>query len=172
MKNIGRKIEVLSNIAIIGVAIALGAIAIDRYFYSASAKPSDSSQTKIEAGMKMPASSIDWSKSERTLVMALSTTCRYCTDSVPFYQKLSEQKAGRSDVRMVAVMPQNLDEARQYLGENKVTVDDVVSGDAVASLVRGTPTLILVDKGGSVVESWSGKLPIEKETAVLNAFLK
>jgi hypothetical protein len=34
--------------------------------------------------------------------------------------------------------------------------------------VSGTPTLLLIDGGGAIKESWVGKLPPDKETEVLS----
>lgn len=102
------------------------------------------------------------------MLLVLSTTCRYCTESLPFYEKLARQKAERGDVRLIAVMPQSADEARRYLSERNVTVDEIKQANL--SIVRGTPTLLMIDRNGVVVESWTGKLPPESEADVINRF--
>ncbi len=172
MQKTHKNIETLSNIAIIVVATVLGVYLVNQYFFSASAKPYERGKNEITAGTKMPPSDVDWSKSEKTLVMALSATCRYCTESVPFYQKLAEQKIGRDNLRVIAILPQSVAEARKYLAENKITVDEIKQPDKDDSFAQRTPTLILVDNTGTVIESWTGKLPLSKETEVLNAFLR
>ncbi len=115
---------------------------------------------------------MDWAKSEKTLVMALSTTCHFCAESTPFYQKLVGQKTGRSDVRLVAVMPQPVEDARHYLTEHAISVDEVRQASLNSIKVRGTPTLLLVDNGGVVVRSWVGKLPPDKEKEVVDAVFR
>lgn len=94
MRNIHKKIELFSNIAIIIVALSLGGVLVSRYFLStvAAPKPSAVESDSLKAGTKLQLSDIDWSKSEKTLLMVLSANCRYCTESAPFYQKLSRQK--------------------------------------------------------------------------------
>lgn len=115
---------------------------------------------------------MDWAKSEKTLIMALSTTCHFCAESTPFYQKLVGQRTGRSDVRLVAVMPQPVDEARHYLSEHAINVDEVRQASLNSISVRGTPTLVLVDGTGAVVRSWVGKLPPEREIEVVDTIFR
>lgn len=103
--------------------------------------------------------------------MVLSTNCHFCTESAPFYQRLAQQKAGRGDVRLMAVLPQSVGEAQKYLDDHGISVDEVRQAVPGAAYARGTPTLILVDRTGSVIESWVGKLPPEKEAEVLSHFL-
>jgi thioredoxin-related protein len=171
MKNIHSTIQTVSNVAIIIVALLFSAVLVKRYLFpSASPQPSAVVSENIKAGTKLPLTDVDWSKSEKTLLMVLSTTCRYCTESSGFYQKLAQQKAGRGDMRLVAVMPQTVEEAQQYLSEHKVSVDEVRQASLDTINIRGTPTLIVVDKTGAVVQSWVGKLPPEKESEVVAHF--
>ncbi len=124
----------------------------------------------IKAGTKLSLGDIDWSKSDKNLVLVLSTTCRYCTESTPFYQKLAQQKNGRDDLRLIAVMPQTINEVQLYLSEHKISVDEIRQASLNTINVEGTPTLIEVDKTGAVIQSWVGKLPLEKESEVIQHF--
>jgi len=129
MKNLHNKIQIASNIAIIIVAMLLAGVLVNRYFFSASApKPVPIESEIIKAGTKVSLADVDWSKSDKVLLLVLSTTCRYCTESTPFYQKLIERKAGRDDVRLIAVTPQSVEEARRYLSEHGVSVADANFG--------------------------------------------
>jgi hypothetical protein len=168
MQNAHKKIETLANVTIIILALLLGGVLVTRYFRPDPPKQAAVEREELKAGSKLPISDLDWSKSERTLVMALSTKCHFCTESTPFYQKVSQARAGRSDVRLITMMPQSLDESKQYLSENKIAVDEVRQTKPAESFVKGTPTLIIVDRTGTVVESWVGKLPTEKEAEVMN----
>jgi len=171
MRNIHKKIEIASNIAIITVALLFGSVLVSRYLLPASTpKPVAVEDDGITAGTKLPLADVDWSKSDKTLLLVLSTTCRYCTESTPFYQKLVQQKAGRGNVRLIAVMPQSINEAQRYLSEHKISIDEVRQASLNTINVRGTPTLIVVDRTGAVVQSWAGKLPPEKETEVVQQF--
>ena len=68
---------------------------------------------------------------------------------------------------MIAALPQDVPEATKYLADNNVTVDQVIKANPGEAMVRGTPTLLLVDKNGVVLDTWVGKLPPEKENEVL-----
>ena len=71
---------------------------------------------------------------------------------------------------LVAVLPQSVGESQKYLNDLGVSVDDIKQAGLDAVQVRGTPTLIMADRTGTVVESWAGKLPAEAEGEVLNRF--
>jgi peroxiredoxin len=171
MRNLLKRIEILANIAIIVVAILLGVVLVNRYLLPASPKAEAGGDMRVRPGMKLSLSGVDWTRADQTLLMVLSTNCRYCTESAPFYQRLAQQKAGRRDLRLVAVLPQVTSEAQKYLNEHGVTVDEVAQVPPASVSARATPTLIIVDRTGSVIESWVGKLPPEKEAEVLKRFL-
>lgn len=173
MKKLRRRVELLSNIAIILGVILLGGIVVKRYaFVEAPMPASPPSAEAIKEGTRLAVADIDRGKSEKTLILALSTTCHFCAESTPFYQKLVGQKESRSDIGFVAVMPQPTDEARHYLSEHGIKIDEVRSASLNSIRVRGTPTLVLVDKTGAVVRSWVGKLPPEKETEVVETVFR
>lgn len=168
MSNLTRRIELLANVAIIVVAVLIGGVLVKRYLWP-QAQPS-LAQARIQPGTKLSVPGIEWGKNERTLLLVLSTTCRFCTESSPFYQRLAREKARKGGVGLVAVLPQSVEESQKYLNGLGVSVDDIRQAGPDAVRVRGTPTLIMADRTGAVVESWVGKLPAEKEAEVLNLF--
>lgn len=171
MTNLHRKVELLSNIGIIIVAILLGDVFINRYLLPAFVKPETAESVRIKPGMKLLLSGVDWSKSDKTLLMVLSTNCHFCTDSAPFYQQIAQQKTGRGDVRLITILPQNVSESQQYLSAHGIAVDEIRQPTRDAVYAKATPTLIIVDRTGSVIQSWVGKLPAEKEAEVMSLFL-
>lgn len=171
MTSLPKRVEFLSNIGIIVVAILLGVVLVTRYLLPPSPKSEAADVAQIKPGIKLSLPGLDWGKSDRTLLMVLSTSCHFCTESTPFYQQLAQQKVGRSDVRLIAVLPQSIGEAQQYLGAHGISVDEIRQSVPGAIYARATPTLITVDKTGSVIQSWVGKLPAEKEAEVMRAFL-
>lgn len=171
MESIHKRVELFSNIGIIVVAILLGFVLVNRYLLPAFIKPDTVESARIKPGMKLSFSGLDWNKSDKTLLMVLSSNCRYCTESAPFYRRLAEQKIGRGDVRLIAVLSQSVGEAQRYLNDHGIIVDEIRQPVSGAAYAQATPTLIMVDKNGSVVESWVGKLPPEKEAEVMRHFL-
>jgi thioredoxin-related protein len=65
-------------------------------------------------------------------------------------------------------MPSSVDDDRQYLREKGIEIADVVQASGLALGVNGTPTLLLVDNAGKVLEQWNGKLPATEADKVLS----
>src|SRR5687768_3577751 len=172
MATLYRSVELIANVAIILVAVLLGAILVNKYLLAASNQsvPAQTERRQIQPGTKLTLPGVEWSNSRRSLLMVLSTTCRYCTESAPFYQRLAAEKAQHPDFNFVAVLPQSQAESQKYLSDHGITVTEVKHATLASLGVTGTPTLILVDDSGSVLNSWIGKLPAGVETEVINTF--
>lgn len=175
-----KKVEVLANIAVIVTSIVLCSVLVKKYFFIskqpvAAAVTSPASQNSInpkgtsalQSGTKVSLPGVDWGKSKRNLVLALSTTCHFCTESAPFYQQLEQLKS--SDVRLLAVLPQTSEEAKLYLSKLRVNLSDVAEAPLQSIGVGPTPTLILIDNNGIVKRSWVGKLRDDETASVLTA---
>jgi hypothetical protein len=174
MTNLSRKIELIANVAIITVACLLGIVLIKNHLFTRAgvSEPNNSGQRDSKTARSQPGKGtqlslldVDWKQSKQTLVLAISSTCHFCTDSAPFYQALIKNK---KDARVVAVLPQPVEEGRAYLEKLGVSVDEVRQLGLDSIGVSGTPTLLLVDSSGTLREFWIGKLPPKKETDVLN----
>ncbi|MET0621762.1 MAG: hypothetical protein ABW250_02170 [Pyrinomonadaceae bacterium] len=170
MGNMSKKLEVAANVAILIVALLLGVVLVKRYLLPGP-PPGPPRAEQLKPGEKLALADVDWGRSKKTLVMVLSTNCHFCTESAPFYQRLAREQSGRGDVRLMAVLPQSVEESRKYLDTNGVAVSEVKQMSPGAVRVQGTPTLIMVDSSGAVVDSWVGKLPPDKEQEVLNRLL-
>ena len=164
-----KKIELIANIAIIVVALILGVVLVKRYLLTdtQSAAPT---AARIQPGTKVQLAGVDWSKSGQTLVLVVSDTCHFCTESAEFYQRLAQEKAKHEGTRMIAVLPQDVSRGQAYLSKLGVAVDEVQQSPLDAIGVVGTPTLLLIDDKGAVKQSWVGKLPPGQETEVLSKF--
>jgi thioredoxin-related protein len=170
MKSPAKTVEVMANVAIVLVAALLAVVLVKSYLLKPAAAPA-ANQPKSAVGTKLSVSGVDWSGSKRTLVLALSNDCHYCTESAAFYQRLTREASKRAGARLVAVLPQEIGEGRAYLKKLGVTVDEVRQASLDSIGVAGTPTLFLVDGAGNVTASWVGKLPPAKEDAVLDALI-
>lgn len=162
-----KKIELLANVAIIAVAILLGVLLVRNYLLPRSPGQQAAAPSKIKPGTRLSLPGVDWKANGKTLVLALSTGCHFCTESGPFYQRLAQEKSKASTARIVAVFPQSVAEGQKYLANLSVPVDAVTQTALDSVGVMGTPTIILADDNGAVIESWQGKLPGEKENEVL-----
>jgi thioredoxin-related protein len=169
MSSFVKKLEVAANIAIIITALLLSVVLAKHYLVNGSEQTlkegiTDSGEQNI-TGKKVALHDIDWKNNKRTLLLALSTTCHFCTDSSPFYVRLT--KVAKS-AHLIAVFPQSTEDGKQYLNSHGVGIEDVHQSTMGSLGVQGTPTLILVDDKGVVLNSWVGKLPADREAEVLS----
>jgi hypothetical protein len=81
------------------------------------------------------------------------------------YKTLVHEATLRGNIRLVAVLPQTIEDSTKYLNTLGVPIEDVRQEQLT---VEGTPTLIMVDSKGVVSEVWLGKLKPDKEAAVLS----
>ncbi len=160
-KGIAKKIEVAANIGIVVVALLAAGFFVKSHF----ARPPEPRQT-IPIGSKLEIKGVDWGAKRATLVLALSTNCRYCTESAPFYRELTKN-AKDKQVRTIAIFPQPVQDASAYLKNEDMQVDEIRQTPLSAIQITGTPTLLLIDSKGTVQGVWIGKLPAEKEKDVL-----
>ncbi len=166
MEKLRQITEIGSNAAIIIAVLILGYFVLERGV-SFSAKLKDAnSESAIIPGTKLSLRNVDFGKSEKNLVLVLSTSCKYCTESLPFYRRLTEQNAAERKLNIVAAFSQEPPEASKYLIKNEISVDQVVKAEAAEIRVRGTPTLILTDRNGIVLDLWAGKLSPGMENEV------
>jgi hypothetical protein len=107
-------------------------------------------------------------RAPKTLVMVTASTCHFCSDSMPFYQRLIPL-ARQSGARIVALTGEPTEQNQAYLKNNGIVVDSVSPIQSSAIAVPGTPTLILVGQSGTVFDSWTGKLAPKWEAEVLAA---
>lgn len=174
-----KAIQVTANVAIIVTAVLLCAVLIKNYIIvkpvlldvnsrnqiSRANQPArPQGQSQIQPGVKLSLTGIDWAKNGKTLLLAVSNTCHFCSESAPFYQRLSH---GQRGTRLVAVLPQTVEEGRSYLDKLNVAVDEIKQAPLPSFGITGTPTLVLVDHNGMAVKSWVGKLGSDREAEVI-----
>ena len=165
MKGLERKIQVASNCAIVLVAILLGVVLVKNHLVPHKAP------ALISPGMKISLAGVDWAANGKTLVLALQKDCKFCSASAPFYQRLIHDAREHGKVHLLAVLPSNDVESRDYLGRIGVSISEIRQAELSAIYVQGTPTLILVDRHGIVQRVWIGQLPSQREREVTNAVL-
>jgi len=147
------------------VALVLVAVSVIRSFFVRGAdtptrqppfyKVGDRTVVLAGAGIPGPA-----------LVMHLRSDCKYCTESMPFYQRLAGLNRR---VSMVAVGYEDKQALATYLELHGVTPDYIVSVRPGDLKTGGTPTLLLIDSRQTITAVWRGLLTGAGETAVTSA---
>src|SRR6185436_8119674 len=94
--------------------------------------------------------------------------CHFCSENAPLYQKVVQDLGARGDTRVIAVLPQNHDEAQKYLTGLGVSVSEIHQAELPDLGIGGTPTLVLADKNGMITDLWIGKLLGKAEGEFLN----
>jgi len=173
--SVSKKIELIANVAIVVVASLLATVLIKNNLLPKPPDPianrSDGGnqslkESRIKVGEILSIEDIHFAGADQTLVLAISSSCQFCSASAPFYKKLVESK---KETRLVAVFPQSTQEGQDYLKRLGVAVDEARHLDFNTIGVEGTPTLLLVDSAGVIKSSWVGKLSSRQESEVLNA---
>jgi hypothetical protein len=110
---------------------------------------------------------VNFEAAPRTLVLFVRSTCHFCDLSMPFYRALSSSPLRKRGLfQLVAASIESPAATREYLEKNQISVDQVVAVAVGNTKVRGTPTLLLVDRRASVVQAWVGLLPKAQEQEV------
>jgi thiol-disulfide isomerase/thioredoxin len=161
------RLEVATNIAVLLAAVAV-LITFAWNVYRAR-QPSPQLRPGLQKGVTLgPLRGLNYSDSPRTLVVTMNTHCGYCAASVPFYNRLAELERGNGKaLRVVSVFPNSDDEVREYASLTQLHLDTIAMADFAALNLAGTPTLILVDEGGKVLDFWVGQLSEDAEQHVL-----
>jgi thioredoxin-related protein len=112
----------------------------------------------------------DWRSHRKTLVLALRDGCHYCKDSASFYKRLSELERSDAikDFHILAVFPDPSEIVSDLLKSEQLDLDSISSVDFEELGVTGTPTAVLVDQSGRVLELWVGELDDKGQQTLVN----
>lgn len=161
-------LERVGQVAFIMMCVVVSAVGIQRLRASPAPVP-PARPAPIEPGARLDvAEALAPGTSRGSVVLALSTACRYCTASMPFYRRLMALDVIRDGrIRLGVASLQPVDEMAQYLASHQASISQVVLLRESGVPIRGTPTLVLIGRGGAVVNSWSGQLgPADEEAAI------
>jgi hypothetical protein len=170
-EGMSKKIEVATNIGIL-VLTLLGSYVLIRHYILGTKSP-DQNQSVMARRAPVPGTRIslpgvDWAQSGRTMLFVLSTSCQFCKASMPFYKKLVDESKKIKDIRFVALLPQERDQALKYLTDMGIGIQEIQQSTPNAIGASAFPTLILVDKTGTIKKSWVGKLSPVQEAEVVH----
>jgi rhodanese-related sulfurtransferase len=168
MNNLYKHLSAITNIAITVVAIILAIVLIKSHFLAdpKGETPGDG-VNRLKIRDKLPVQYGDWNKSATTVLLVLSPGCDYCEKSIPFYKRLSQALQNQKDKLLVALLPESVNRADEYIAALGIRVDEVKQAPLNAIGINSTPNLIMVDNEGMVSHIWAGKLQPEHETQVL-----
>lgn len=149
-------IEVASNVAVVIAALVVLISFVRGYI-------SPTPQVKLQGGLQKGAQfpqvmGIDFSKSQRTLLVALDPNCESCVESLPFFKSLADKLYSKSnEAKMVAVFESSEEPAKRYVRESQLKADAVFGADFKALNLSAIPAIILIDNRGTIIDFWLGK---------------
>ena len=160
------KIEVAANIIVIVFAVVVGSV-----FLKDRMAPLAPEADAVKAGDKLTnLDGWDWGGHDQTLLLGLRKGCHFCEDSAPFYRRLiAQQQQGGSNSTIVAVFPDGADAVKEVVESEGLGVPALAGVPLETLKISGTPTLLLVDKSGTVVNAWIGMLSPRQELEVIKA---
>jgi hypothetical protein len=121
------------------------------------------------AGERITLQGVDFAGADRTLLLVVQQGCRFCDESMPFYQRLSANPQLAERTRLVVVAPDDEGVTREELAKHDVEVHQIVRAALGGLKVRGTPTAIMVSRQGVVQRIWTGLLREEEQADLLQA---
>jgi len=164
-------LEIGTNIAIVVVAVAVLGTVIRNYL--SNRKPAPYPNALKRGSVMADVKGAELNKYPRTLILALSTQCRYCTQSVPFYKRLLQANAQvGGQINIIALFPESREQVEEYTTQNQLQLKTVSLVDHHKVNIEIVPYLVLVDSNREVLETWFGKLSQDDEEDVIKTVLK
>jgi len=122
--------------------------------------------SKPPVGRTVQLPGVDFSRSEKTLLLFLQPDCEICIKSLPYYRKLLDKFRDVGDVTLVLITPNEPEATREFFNSHGLSFNTVLQGKRGLLGVQLSPTLILTDSTGTVHGQWIGELSAQQETDV------
>lgn len=168
-KTVRHYLDTITTILVVVLFLAIGIIYLYGRFNKEQLDPPGSTVAK---DLRIAdALGLEYKTHSRTLILALDKDCVFCERSAGFYKQLIDLQArSAGNTQLIAALPNDDWEAKQYLRKEGLERLPYLSNINLAELkITALPTLILVDRMGRVLESWSGQLDDERQGQVLEA---
>lgn len=155
------KIEITTNALIVLVLLMIGGTYVKSRMGSHTVSLSPGEKISAPHGY-------DWRNHDQTLVVAVRQGCVYCERSYPLYRRLEGlEHDNHLKAHMLIVMPDDPANEAAVLKSQGISSQSVPSTVLNDIKVSGTPTLLLVDANGRLLQSWVGELEPSKAEALV-----
>lgn len=158
------RIEAVANVIVIVFAVVVGSVFLKDRLSTVAPE-----SNVVKAGDKLASlDGWDWDAHDQTLVLVLRKGCHFCEDSAPFYQRLiTQQQQGGSISTIVAIFPDTSDAVKEVVQSEGLRVHALAGVPLEKLNISATPTLLLVDRRGTVLNAWIGMLSPREELEVM-----
>ena len=164
----GSALRLIANISMVIVVLLVGVLALQAHFFGR--RTLNTTRTAgIEKGKTIShISGFDSGSNSRKLAIFLSANCIHCKNSSPFYKKLlAESEKMHIQESIVAVFPEAMDEAKDFLDRYELPVRARYNADFSAIGIAATPTIVLLE-GDKISDYWVGELEPELQRTVFS----
>jgi len=101
---------------------------------------------------------IDFSAADMTMLLFVSSSCRYCIDDAAFYRALSHTAfATPGALRLVVVGTEPVETLSQFVRRIQLAPVRVLSVNRTSRPTRIVPTVVLTDNRGRIQGLWTGE---------------
>ncbi len=162
-------LDLITTVLVVGLFLTITAMYVHGKFFKKQIDPVGSTIPKdLRIADALP---LEYKTHSRTLILAIDKDCVYCERSAGFYKRLLDlQATDAGNTQLMAVLPNDAWEAKQYLRKEGLERLPHIANIKLDQLkITTLPTLILVDRLGRVLESWSGQLDDERQEQVVEA---
>jgi len=160
------RLETATHVFLIALCCLAGGILIKQQFFS---PPDDNPAAMPElVGRRVNLPGADWHAAPVSVLLQISSTCHFCTESMPFYRQLAAARAASAaKVPVIVASADAVAVMQKHLEEQQVTVDKVLHS-RLSAFGTGTPTVYIVDYKGVVKRVFAGKLDSSAEKELLS----
>lgn len=153
------------NIVILLVALVLSALLVRKFFFQPAQQ---SPNYRLTTNATLRINGINWADADRTVLLALSKECKYCSDSAEFYRRLAAGIANQTNTRLLAVFSEKESEAEAYLKQLAVPIRELRYVSLSSLGIKNVPTLAILDRNGVVTDMWVGTFSPLEEKALMS----
>lgn len=160
------KLETVTHVFLIGLCCLAGGLLIEQRFFPPSEAGPVLSSDLVGREVKLPGA--DWQAAPLSVLLQISSTCRFCNESMPFYKQLmAAREAQAAKVPVIVASRDAVAVIRKHLEDQQVMVDKVLHS-GLYPFGTGTPTVYIVDSKGVVKRAFIGKLDSSGEKELLS----
>jgi hypothetical protein len=157
------RLEQATHLALIAVCCIAGYTLIRQHIARNPTVPS------VHEGERVAVAGYDWSQTNATALLAISPRCHFCEESLPLYRTLGRvARRAKGSFRVIAVSKEPGETLAKYLEQHGVNLQGVFTSSLSKLGVRGTPTVLVVDRNGVVQSVFVGKLDNGREGQLMS----
>ena len=104
-----------------------------------------------------------------TLVLFAQSSCGACQKAEPFFKDLFADLKGKASVVLTSHGPERADELAY--GHALGLDDEAIKETPKGLRVKATPTLVLVDRDGKILDTWEGVGPASQQKQIREKIL-